>query len=144
MIGVRADVDTSELARAMRDVERLQQRASLGATTMRRIAYVMLRQTRDRLDTEKTAPDGTPWPPWSASYAATRDPGDSLLQGSMRLTNALRATSDRDTATVYVLSSVKYAGTHQYGYGAIPERPYLGLSAANMSEIERMLAEDVI
>ncbi len=113
-------------------------------------------QTEYRITTEKTAPDGTAWPP--------NRRGTSTLYASGTLAGSIdyRATPDE----VHVGSPLPYARIHQFG-GVItprtaralafssggnsyvvksvyvPPRPYLGLSAQNVSDIEGMIADFV-
>ncbi len=58
------------------------------------IGAMIERQTKDRIQTEKTAPDGTPWAPWSDRYAATRNTGNrranSLLIDSENLLGSIQ------------------------------------------------------
>ena len=113
-------------------------------------------QTEYRITTEKTAPDGTPWPP--------NRRGTSILYASGRLAGSIdyRATLDE----VHVGSALPYARIHQYGGRIeprsanalafasggdswvvksvyIPPRPYLGLSGQNIADVEEMIADFV-
>lgn len=110
-------------------------------------------QTKRRIATEKTSPDGTPWRPNRA--------GTSILvqQGFLRdsIHHAVEGSS-----SVRWGSPLVYAGIHQAGgtilptngrflvfrmgdrtiFAAsvtIPARPYLGISAANRVQMERHL-----
>ncbi|WP_435100829.1 phage virion morphogenesis protein [Arhodomonas sp. AD133] len=98
-------------------------------------------QTRRRISQEKSAPDGSPWAPWTDDYAATRHGGHSLLEGEGDLLDSITAAATTDAAMWG--SNLPYAAIHQYGGtpdmppgpAAIPERPYLGLSAENADDL---------
>lgn len=114
-------------------------------------------QTKYRLRAEKTAPDGSAWKPNRA--------GTPILfaSGSLEESIQYRATLDR----VLVGSSKPYARIHQFGgvikakngralafksggdtyfrqSVTIPARPYLGLSAANVEELESVVADFIL
>ncbi|HXG47690.1 MAG TPA: phage virion morphogenesis protein, partial [Methylomirabilota bacterium] len=88
---------------------------------------------------EKTAPDGTAWPAWSPRYANTRHSGHSLLRAEGGLLDSIQFLVSDDA--VEVGSNLVYAATHQFGDAKrkIPPRPYLGLSAQDQADIERLL-----
>ncbi len=99
-------------------------------------------QTRRRISEEKTAPDGAAWAPWSTSYAASRSPKGSMLEleGHLRDSISYEVTQD----AIIIGSNLAYAAVHQEGsvygplrkgQGRIPERPYLGVSDANLDDI---------
>lgn len=106
--------------------------------------------TQERIASEKAAPDGTPWDPWSASYARTRKASQSLLVQSNDL---LTATQNYTTGTtVRVGNNLVYGAIHQMGgeienaWGRgitveMPARPYLGLSPADTRAIEDLIAD---
>lgn len=97
-------------------------------------------QTRRRISEEKTSPDGTPWTPWSESYAATRHGGQSLLQSEGHLRDSIQyqLLSDNE-AEVAAGSNLAYAAIHQFGGEEVgknvPARPYLGLSDADVDDL---------
>jgi len=99
-------------------------------------------QTRRRIEEDKAGPDGTPWPAWSARYAATRHGGQSLLEGEGDLMDSLDYVASDDE--VEVGSNLIYAAVHQFGSEDdsdqnIPARPYLGLSADDEAELEETI-----
>lgn len=108
---------------------------------MSEIGKLVVNQTRKRITDEKRDPEGQSWPEWSARYAKTRHANHSLLigTGQLRRSFAFRASID----SVEIGTSLHYAIYHQEGTEEIPERPYLGLSHDNESEIidtvERLL-----
>lgn len=128
-----------------RDLDRLNRRlADFGRLDTRRLMHAVgaevETQTRRRIADEKTAPDGTPWAPWSPGYADTRDAGDSLLQDEGHLLDSIHAFVYLDGQGVEVGSNLVDAAIHQWGgepVGShIPARPYLGLSADNEADVQ--------
>ncbi len=116
------------------------------------VGRVMLDQTQRRIESEKTAPDGTAWVPWSAAYAeritkGQRGTAKSLLigQGYPGLLDSLTNASSGMEAVVG--SNLIYAAVHQFGSadgGGIPARPYLGISADNAAEIEDFVSTRIL
>lgn len=112
-------------------------------------------QTRRRIQDEKTAPDGTPWAPWSDVHAATRHGGHSLLQGEGDLLDSIQYLLEG--TEIHVGSPLVYAGVMQHGadqgefgrtsrngpipWGDIPGRPYLGLSAENEGDLSGIVQD---
>lgn len=118
-------------------------------------------QTRDRIGSERAAPDGTPWPAWSPK--ASHHAGQSLLQASGALIDSIHYVVDGDE--VAVGSGLVYAGIHHFGgvikpkngrflhfMGAggasvfltqvtMPARPYFGLSPANENHLMETVAD---
>lgn len=123
-------------------------------------------QTKRRIENEKTAPDGTPWPAWTASYAYQRPSGTSLLQSSNHLLQSIINEVDA-TESVAVGSPLEYARIQNEGGttsphvirptngkalripgvdhplrqvnhpgSRIPARQFLGISSENQDEIE--------
>lgn len=114
-------------------------------------------QTRRRLTSEKTAPDGAAWKPNRA--------GTPILVRSGHLLASIHYRTG--AMDVRVGSGIVYAAIHQFGgtivprnasklvfQGAdgrrvvvdsvtMPARPYLGLSAANRVELERVLLTSI-
>lgn len=94
--------------------------------------------TKRRIADEKTAPDGTPWEPWSEDYAATRSGGHSLLMSEGDLLDDVQNRSEGDEARVG--TSLVYGAIHQFSGEEvgmnIPARPYLGLSDRDRDDID--------
>ncbi|SNR22887.1 phage virion morphogenesis protein [Paracoccus sediminis] len=107
------------------------------------IGELMVTQTKTRIADEKTDPDGAPWAPWSDAYAATRSARHSLLVdvGNPGLLESIANHSTADAAIVG--TNLVYGRVHQVGSddGAIPARPYLGLSGENRREIEALVVD---
>lgn len=78
------------------------------------IGAEVVEQTQHRIRTEKTAPDGTPWQAWSASYAKTRHGNQSLLEGEGDLWGSIDLAVKGDK--VHVGSPLPYARTMQDGF----------------------------
>jgi phage virion morphogenesis protein len=143
MAGVAFTIDLD--TKIMAEVERVFDR--LGSEGMARIAdqvgTMMADQTQRRIQTEKTAPDGTPWAPWSDRYAATRNTDNrtqnSLLIDSEHLLDSIQQYNTGDTVTVG--AGMIYSAIHQFGGRGIPARPYLGLSDANRRDIEDLVID---
>lgn len=98
-------------------------------------------QTRRRLQDDKAAADGSPWPEWSADYARTRHSGHSLLQGEGHLQGSITYEVRGDS--VLVGSPLVYAATHQYGDPArsIPQREFLGLAGEDYEAVVTLVED---
>ncbi|TDT86401.1 phage virion morphogenesis protein [Pseudodesulfovibrio indicus] len=106
-------------------------------------------QTRRRIDEEKTAPDGTPWEPWSESYAASRHHGQSLLNASGALLDSIAYAVGIGGDHVEWGSNLVYAAAHNFGLDmslvgsrrriTIPAREYLGLSVENEEDLAALV-----
>ena len=99
-------------------------------------------QVRRRIQEDQSGPDGVDWPSWSVAYAQTRHGGHSLLRSSGGLVDSIQYVVDGDR--VAIGSNLVYAAIHQFG-GAeagkaeIPARPYLGLSASDLTQLEDII-----
>lgn len=109
-------------------------------------------QTKRRIEDEKTAPDGTPWAPWSPRYAArlskrNRVTARSLLVGEGNLRESIQnlvTGTDIQVGTNLVYGAIhQFGGDTSAGHPAIPARPYLGLSAENATEVEQLVVDRV-
>ena len=97
------------------------------------IGEAMLNVTRERFNTQ-TAPDGTPWKPLSPAYALVKKPNpDKILTRYGRLRGTL--TYQAGPKEVRIGTPLIYGATHQFGRGAIPARPFLGLSAEDRNDL---------
>ncbi len=102
-------------------------------------------QTRRRIASEKSAPDGAPWPEWSEAYASTRHGGQSLLQADGGLLDSIQSLVSGDLAEVG--SNLVYAAIQQFGGlpsmspgpAAVQAREWLGISADNESDLHAVL-----
>lgn len=139
---------TSELTGLNRVLDSLNAVASprLQAQGLANIGGLIESQTRNRFS-ERRAPDGTPWTPWSEAYRKTRTRGQSLLvaSGAFRDSIAWDLTGDE----LRVGSNLVQAALHQEGGtddmapgpAAVPARPWLGVSDDNVAEIEQAMAD---
>lgn len=93
----------------------------------RDVGETLLNATRERFR-RQTAPDGTPWAALSPAYAARKKRNKNkilTLWGHLRGTLVKQADKD----SLRIGTPLVYGATHQFGRGAIPARPFLGLSA---------------
>ncbi len=104
-------------------------------------------QTRRRIEQEKSAPDGAPWPEWSGDYAATRHGGQSLLRSEGGLLDSIQSAVSPDLAETG--SNLVYAALHQLGGtadmapgpAAVPARPWLGISADDERDLDAVIGD---
>lgn len=112
---------------------------------MRAIGDVLLDSTTERIETTRTAPDGSKWDklknktPSQKRYVAHKATiknatllrySDDLLTGMVR-----HAYKNR----VEVGSPEAYAATHQFGHGEIVARPFLGVSTKDNRVIKDLI-----
>ena len=129
-------VEDAELRRGLQQLE-----TKLGDLPpfFRDIGEALLNSTRERFRSQ-SAPDGSPWAALSPKYRARKKKNASLilsLNGYLRGTLNYRAEKDQ----LRIGSPLIYAATHQFGRDAIPARPFLGLSDADMTMIAAALQE---
>lgn len=90
------------------------------------LGAVVESQTRRRIADEKTAPDGSAWPEWSASYAKTRHSNQSKLQGNGDLLDSIQYIVERNQ--VRIGSPLVYARVLNDGFeGAVQVSPHTRL-----------------
>ena len=123
-------------------LERLAAASFLNKAVFTAIGEELLLSTDARFDSE-TAPDGRPWAPLNAEYAAWKRAfhgTDKILKlrGYLRDTLRYQATD----ASVAIGSNRIYSAIHQFGGQAgrghkatIPARPYLGVSDDDVAAI---------
>ena len=140
MSGVALEVDAGMAAAAL---ERLDQ-DQLGQL-VKDIGALVEDQTKLRIADGKTASDGSAWSAWSPAYAATRQARHSLLvsKGNPGLLTSIQSYSTGLEAIVG--TNLVYGPVHQFGSddGAIPARPYLGLSAEDRADVEALVTTRV-
>jgi phage virion morphogenesis protein len=150
MAGVQVELTLQGIEGAARAL------GAVAATDLEDLAFnvgaLLESSTQERIATGKAAPDGTPWDPWSTRYAKTRKGQHSLLVSSNSL---LTATQNYTTGTtVRVGNNLVYGAIHQlggevengFGLGikvTMPARPYLGLSAHDVTAITDLIADTV-
>lgn len=160
-------IDDAELQAAL---ARLLQRAGSPSPALKAIGESMAESTRRRFETSR-APDGSAWAPNSpvtiARYLAARSgtrkkggglskKGATLAGGKKPLVGATRLLGNQivyqaSGNAVQIGSNRIYAGVQQFGaaarqfgrapWGAIPARPFLGVSAADKAEILETVAD---
>lgn len=119
-VSVEVSTHGVELARYQRLLDTLG-RSDHKAALLDIIGSFAENQTKHRISNEKTAPDGTPWAPWSTDYAKTRHGNQSLLQGDGDLLDSIEYQVQRNS--VRVGSALAYAGVHQDGFSGAVQVP---------------------
>ena len=97
----------------------------------RRVADTIKGQVERRIATEKRDPNGLPWAPWSPGYARTRGSQHSLLVDTGDLLDSFVVVSEG--SEVHMGTEIEYAPKND------KERPFMGLSTDNKSELTAML-----
>lgn len=109
--------------------------AKLGDLTpfFKDVGETLLNSTRERFRTQ-TAPDGAAWAALSPAYRARKPRHkDKPLTLSGVLRGTLTKQVDKDSLRIG--TPLIYGATHQFGRGAIPARPFLGLSAEDRNDL---------
>lgn len=130
-IGMQVIVNDSALMLSLARLRNPQLKKMLDA-----VGAVVESQTKRRIQSEKTSPEGNSWEAWSPAYAKTRHSNQSLLinTGQRGLLGSI--THNVSGTELEVGTNLVYSGVHQYGHGKIPARPYLGVSSENQDELE--------
>lgn len=111
----------------------------LRSAKLPRIVGAMVKEQTDRRFETKQDPNGRAWNPWSGSYARTRKSMDSLLidysthEGGPHLSDSI--TMEANEKRIIVGTAVEYGGANQ------ETRPFLGLGAQNIGQIEARLID---
>jgi len=127
----------------------------IGKSTWDEIGGMVETSTKQRFE-EQRGPDGTPWAPLAPSTVAGmltrgRARGSAhILRQKMHLYRSITHTAtDREAI---IGSNRRYAALHQFGgtagmknagARAVPARPFLGLSRADLDEVVRILAAQI-
>ncbi len=109
------------------------------------IGALLESSTKRRIADEKSAPDGTPWVPWSEAYDDTREEHHSLLVGEGNLLDSVQnysAGAEARVGTNLVYGAIHHFGGEEVGSN-IPARPYLGLSANDRAEIMALVTGEI-
>jgi phage virion morphogenesis protein len=150
MAGVTFDLDSAAFARAFASLNYQQL-----VTVVDAVGALIEDQTKLRIEEDKAAPDGSPWSAWSAAYDETRNHAvHSLLIGEGNLRESIQNYSTGLVATVG--TPLIYGAHQQFGSAddgspvaagatgdGIPARPYLGLSSANIDDINDLVIGQV-
>lgn len=147
MSGARSTV-TLDADKAVAMLARVEAGAMNGLPLFTEIGSALEASTRARIETTKTAPDGTPWldltPRWAARKQK-RGHAAGILTMRGDLLNSIDGISSVGPNYVDIIAGpTEYAAIHQYGgtsdmpagAAAIPARPYLGLSHDDVTEID--------
>ncbi len=130
------ELDTTQVVQLLHHVQRFRAWCMAPESAAQAVGLLVVQQTKHRINTEKKAPDGTAWAPWSASYAKTRGPQHSLLIDTRDMVDGIDMQFSGPDAVVS--SDRPYAGKNQ------KTRPFLGLSDANAAEVEHTLATSAL
>lgn len=144
-MSLELNVDLGGIYRLQQRIQRLGQIDKSGLLDA--IGFEVENQTKRRIQHEKSSPDGTPWPAWSAKYAETRHGGQSLLMasGDSGLLGSIQNHVQGEI--IEVGSNLDYAAIQNLGGtagmppgpAAIPSREYLGLSGENIDDIAAVI-----
>lgn len=125
------------------------------APLMAAIAALGESQTRRRIESEKTAPDGTPWPPNLNGTSILRETGRNLLDSVASASSATEAEwgASWEFAHIHQNGAViepKDAKALSFQIGGqnvfakkvtIPAREFVGISAENEAEIVDLVTD---
>lgn len=103
---------------------------------MTALAATVERQTKRRIASEKTSPDGARWAPLKASTILKKGT-DNILVDKGQLLGSISSISGATWAIVG--TNVFYGEFHQSGTRKMVERPFIGISSANAREIENVV-----
>lgn len=106
------------------------------------VGRYLVNSTRERAH-RQVSPSGQRWQPLSPAYKAYKQrkrPGYPILEFDSHMLGNMLSRQVEGT-TLLVGTTAIYGATHQFGRGKIPARPFLGLSDADLAEID-LLVED--
>lgn len=109
---------------------------------LRDIGEYLVTSTRERAR-RQVSPSGQRWQALSPAYKAYKQrkrPGKPILEFDFHMLGDMFSPHAEGT-TLLVGTNAVYGATHQFGRGKIPARPFLGLSDADLAEID-LLVED--
>lgn len=146
MAGARIEIELKGLDRVQKRLNELARRLENPTDAFYEIGEYVVDRTIERIEAG-VSPDGTPWPPLTEATRRSKDRNkDKPLQLTGDLKKSIHAEPGR--TGVVVGSDRKYAATHQFGrpgggWGGsdIPARPFLGLSDADIAEIDRIISD---
>lgn len=156
MSGVGTLIDLSDLQKAIAHVSGLDLADGAAAQLLEELGAIGESQTRRRIESEKTAPDGTPWAPNKAGHSI-------LLESGRHLRDSVAFIAHGDVEVEWG-ESWEFAHVHQYGATIVPKtaqrlvftlngkkvfakkvtipaRPSVGVSAANAEEITEHVSD---
>lgn len=144
MTGAKFRVELDD--RAAQDMmRRVETGAQSALPLFTEIGSALEASTRERIETTKRAPDGTPWLDISPGWRRTKKQRGHA-EGILTMRGDLLNSVAFEAAPGYVdiiAGPTEYAAIHQFGgsqgmppgAAAIPARPYLGISAEDEAEI---------
>lgn len=135
----KVEVDDARVQQALSRVARI---ASDARPLFTEIGSALEASTRRRFDLG-LAPDGTAWADVTAkTRKRKRNPRILVERGDLLNSIAFEAGSD---FVEIIAGPTQYAATHQFGRpeANIPARPYLGLSADDLQEIDEAAGDYV-
>jgi len=124
-------LDERQMRMLIRRINEIEERLRASGTVKRQLSKLLVEQTRRRITSEKTAPSGRKWAPWSPEYAATRSAGHSLLIATGGLRDSINASVTKEGASVT-------AGV-DYSAAVNKRRRFLGISSRNQKEIDVLI-----
>ena len=156
MAGARITIELDD-AELRRTLGQLSAKLADPSPALRDLGEHLLRTTRDRFgQSQKRAPDGTPWARNTETTIARKGRDNPLYQSGM-LQGQLRYQLEPGGRAVAVGSNRIYAAVQQFGqpkgasgttrrdspipWGDIPPRPFLGVSADDREAIIEILGD---
>lgn len=106
------------------------------------IGEYLLSSTRDRTASQR-APDGSAWTPLNPAYKrwkAKKRPGVPMLRFDFHMLGD-RLSYQADDHALLFGTGAKYGAVHQFGYGKVPARPWLGLADEDELEVVEIVAD---
>ncbi|WP_018694438.1 phage virion morphogenesis protein [Algicola sagamiensis] len=132
-------VEFEDFKTASLTIERFFDEAKDKTELLSAIAGLSEDQTKARIEEDKAAPDGSPWPQWSQLYAQSRHENQSLLEHEGHLFDSIQSLFDAERAEIG--TNLIYAASHQFGdeTQGIPARPFLGFGDEDKRDIESVV-----
>jgi phage virion morphogenesis protein len=140
MAGARVTIDVDD-RQVIERLDELIGRLDDPTPALRDIGEALLNSHHRRFE-EQVAPDGTPWAPLSPAYQAKKKKNaDKILVLDGYLSGLLTYQVSSDGLELG--TNRIYGATHQFGDPArnIPERPWLGLSDDDRTEVLEILGD---
>lgn len=132
-------IESADLRTLQERLERLA--VALGEPPLDALGAAVASQAQRRIEAGGPAPDGSAWQPWSDEYAATRHSNQSLLRSEGDLLDSIQHAVDGDVAEIG--TNLIYGAAQQLGFDErnLPARAYLGLSAADLAELDEIVSD---
>lgn len=132
-------IDSAALRTLHERLERLA--GALGEPPLDALGAAVASQAQRRIEAGGPAPDGSAWQPWSGEYAATRHANQSLLRAEGDLLESIQHAVDGGVAEIG--TNLVYGAAQQFGLDErnLPARALLGLSAADLAELDEIVGD---